>query len=69
MLGRGAGCRGSRLVRTHANGSPAFAQYRDGGEHPWVLIVLDLDGDQIASSTFFLDTGTLFPRFGMPAQL
>ena len=69
MLGRGAGCRGSRLVRTCANGAPAFAQYREGGEQPWALVVLDLDADQIASSTFFLDTETLFPRFGMPAKL
>ena len=27
-LGQGAGCRGSRLVPTAANGSPAFAQYK-----------------------------------------
>ena len=69
MLGRGAGCRGSRLVRTFANGAPAFAQYRNGGDQPWALVVLDLDGDHIASSTFFLDTETLFPRFGMPSRL
>jgi RNA polymerase sigma-70 factor, ECF subfamily len=66
---RGAGCRGSRLIRIHANGSSAFEQYRDGGQTPWALIVLELDGDQIASSTFFMDTTMLFPRFGMPMQL
>jgi RNA polymerase sigma-70 factor, ECF subfamily len=69
MLGRGAGCRGSRLVPTFANGSPAFAQYKDGGTDPWALIVLELDGDQIASSTFFLDTKTLFPRFGFADRM
>ena len=30
-LGPGAGCRGSRLVPTAANGSPAFAQYKPSG--------------------------------------
>ena len=30
MLGPGIGCRGSRLVPTAANGSPAFGQYRPG---------------------------------------
>lgn len=69
LLGRGAGCRGSRLVRTSANGAPAFAQYRNGGADPWALVVLDLDGDRIQHSTFFLDTAHLFPAFGLPLQL
>jgi RNA polymerase sigma-70 factor (ECF subfamily) len=73
LLGRGAGCRGSRLIQTtSANGAPAFAQYRrneDGtGYHPWSLIVLELDGPRIASMTNFLDTTTIFPRFGMPLE-
>ncbi|WP_437707913.1 sigma-70 family RNA polymerase sigma factor [Sorangium sp. So ce448] len=72
LLGRGAGCRGSRLVPTAACGSPAFAQYRpapEGGHRAWALIVLDLAGDRIASMTSFLDTETLFPRFGLPLDL
>ncbi|WP_437902513.1 sigma-70 family RNA polymerase sigma factor [Sorangium sp. So ce327] len=72
LLGRGAGCRGSRLVPTAACGSPAFAQYRpapEGGHRAWALIVLDLAGDRIASMTSFLDTETLFPRFGLPLEL
>src|SRR5262249_50963386 len=32
LSGRGSGCRGSRLVRMAACGSPAFGQYRQGGE-------------------------------------
>src|SRR5262249_58447236 len=40
LLGRGSGCRGSRLVPTAASGSPAFGQYRQGGAEPWALIVL-----------------------------
>jgi RNA polymerase sigma-70 factor (ECF subfamily) len=70
MLGRGAGCRGSVLVPVQAcGGVPAFAQYRDGGAQPWALVVLDLDGDRISSMNYFLDTATLFPRFGVPMQL
>src|SRR5213594_2913069 len=69
FLGRGSGCRGSRLVPTAACGSPAFGQYRQGGREPWALIVLDVAGDRIAGMTSFLDTETLFPMFGLPRQL
>ncbi len=72
LLGRGAACRGSRLVRTAACGSPAFAQYKpaaDGSLKPWALVVLELDGDRIAGWNSFLDTDRLFPLFGLPPQL
>jgi RNA polymerase sigma-70 factor (ECF subfamily) len=72
LLGRGCGCRGSRLLPTAACGSPAFAQYRPapgGGWEPWALIVLELAGDRIAAWSSFLDTGTLFPMFGVPPRL
>jgi len=73
MLGRGAACRGSRLVPTQACGAPAFGQYKpdpDGGPHkPWALVTLDFDGDAISGLTFFLDTQALFPLFGLPAEL
>ncbi len=73
LLGRGAGCRGSRLVPTAACGSPAFAQYRPsgpGGSHQaWALVVLELAGDRIAAWNSFLAVGTLFPRFGLPLEL
>jgi RNA polymerase sigma-70 factor, ECF subfamily len=69
LLGRGAGCRGSRLVPTAACGSPAFGQYRQGGRQPWALIVLDMSGDRIAAMTYFLDTATVFPLFGLPPEL
>ena len=73
FLGRGIGCRGSRLVPTAANGLPAFGQYRPGdpGEpyRPWSLVVLELSGDRIAGMNHFLDTATLFPRFGLPPEL
>jgi RNA polymerase sigma-70 factor (ECF subfamily) len=72
LVGRGAGCRGSRLVPTAASGSPAFGQYHpspNGGLTPWALIVLETSGHRIASWTSFLDTETLFPRFGLPPSL
>jgi RNA polymerase sigma-70 factor, ECF subfamily len=71
--GPGAGCRGSRLVPTMANGAPAFAQYRPSasgtGFDAWALQVLDVSGDGIGNFTFFLDTKGLFPLFGLPIRL
>jgi len=73
LLGPGSGCRGSRLVPTAACGSPSFAQYRAGGSgggyQPWALIVLELSGDRITGWNSFLDTSTLFPKFGLPPHL
>ena len=72
LLGRGCGCRGSRLVPVAANGSPAFGQYRpgpEGGHKPWALVVLELSGERIAGWNSFLDTAALFPRFGLPPHL
>ncbi|HEX8436349.1 sigma-70 family RNA polymerase sigma factor [Archangium sp.] len=72
LLGRGSGCRGSRLIPSAACGSPAFGQYRpapDGGHKPFALIVLEVSGDGIAGWNSFLDTETLFPLFGLPPHL
>jgi RNA polymerase sigma-70 factor (ECF subfamily) len=72
LLGRGAGCRGSRFVPAPACGSPAFAQYRPasgGGYRAWALMVLEVAGDRVASMTSFLDVQGLFPRFGLPLSL
>ena len=70
LLGKGIGCRGSRLIPVEAcGGTPAFAQYRQGGAEPWALILLEVRGDRITSMTSYLDVETLFPRFGLPMQL
>lgn len=73
LLGRGNGCRGSRLVPTEASGLPAFGQYRPGGpngtHHPWALIVLELSGERIAGWNTYLDTEIFFPLFGLPPFL
>jgi RNA polymerase sigma-70 factor (ECF subfamily) len=72
-FGPGIGCKGSRVIpTTAANGSPAFGQYKpspDGGYEPWALQVVELEDGRIAEFTFFLDTATLFPLFGLPARL
>jgi RNA polymerase sigma-70 factor (ECF subfamily) len=68
MLGPGSGCRGSRLLQVHANGSPAIAQYRPragGGHEPWGLHVLEIDGGRVRHISTFLDT-ELFALFGLP---
>ncbi|MEI5006615.1 sigma-70 family RNA polymerase sigma factor [Streptomyces sp. PmtA] len=73
MLGVGEVCRGSKLVPTVANGSPAFAQYhpsQDGaGYEPWALIVLEVADGRIGAMDFFLDTKRWFPLFGLPERL
>ncbi|MBW3663361.1 MAG: sigma-70 family RNA polymerase sigma factor [Actinobacteria bacterium] len=72
-LGPGIDCRNSRVIpTTSANGSPAFGQYKpdpDGGYAPWALQVLELSEGRIVELTFFLDTGRLFPLFGLPDHL
>jgi len=72
-FGPGIGCEGSRVIPVgSANGSPAFGQYKPapgGGYEPWALQVLEISGGRIAEFTFFLETDTLFPLFGLPARL
>ncbi len=73
-LGRGIGCRGSRVIPTlSANGSPAFGQYKPSetgsGFDPWALQVLELRDGKIAEFTFFLGTETIFPLFGLPPRI
>ena len=71
-FGPGIGCRGSRVIPAgSANGSPAFGQYKprlEGGYEPWALQVVELSAGKIAELTFFLDTETLFPLFGLPLE-
>ena len=72
-FGPGIGCSGSRVVpATSANGSPAFGQYKpadDGGYEAWALQVLEIEDGRIVEFTFFLDTETVFPLFGLPLRL
>jgi RNA polymerase sigma-70 factor (ECF subfamily) len=73
-VGQGAGCRGSRVIPTvAANGAPAFGQYKPSasgaGYEPWALQVLEIQDGRVVELTFFLDTDTVFPLFGLPARL
>ena len=58
---------------TVANGKPAFGQYRRSttgdGHDPWALQVLDIVDGELVELSFFLDTETLFPLFGLPLHL
>jgi RNA polymerase sigma-70 factor (ECF subfamily) len=72
-VGPGAGCRGSRVIPVlAANGAPAFGQYKPSetgeGYEPWALQVLEITDGRIVEFTFFLDTETVFPLFGLPLQ-
>jgi RNA polymerase sigma-70 factor (ECF subfamily) len=51
-----------------SGGTPAFAQYRDGGDTPWAILMLELSDRQITAMTSYLDVETLFPRFGLPMK-
>jgi RNA polymerase sigma-70 factor, ECF subfamily len=73
-VGPGSECRGSRVIPTMAaNGAPAFGQYKPSptgdGYDPWALQVLEISDGRIVEFTFFLDTETVFPLFGLPARL
>ena len=73
-FGPGIGCKDSRVILTvSANGSPAFGQYKPSetgnGYDPWALQVLEIEDGRIVELTFFLDTETLFPLFGLPPRL
>jgi RNA polymerase sigma-70 factor, ECF subfamily len=73
-LGPGIGCRGSRVIpAAAANGAPAYGQYKPSetgqGYEPWALQVVEVEDGRIAELTFFLETETLFPLFGLPPRL
>jgi RNA polymerase sigma-70 factor (ECF subfamily) len=70
LLSFGIECKGSRLIPIAAcGGTPAFAQYHKGGASPFAIVLIELQGEQISGVDHFLDTQTLFPRFGLPDAL
>jgi RNA polymerase sigma-70 factor, ECF subfamily len=68
-------CSGSLLVPVPAgpvNGVQAWGQYKPdpaGGHKAWALQVHDVRDGRFSSLTFFLDTGRLFPEFGLAPRL
>jgi RNA polymerase sigma-70 factor (ECF subfamily) len=72
-VGPGNACRGSKVIPVvSANGAPAFGQYKPNeagdGYEPWALQVLEIEDGKIVELTFFLDTKTVFPLFGLPLE-
>jgi len=61
-----------RLVPTRANGQPAFGCYLPSPytdiARAYGLIVLTLEGSNIAEITFFADS-SVFPQFGLPRSV
>jgi len=71
LLGKGIGCRGSRVLKVAANGSPAFATYRPSGpgvHEPFALVVMQVSDGRISDLCHFLHP-ELFPAFGLPTTL
>jgi RNA polymerase sigma-70 factor (ECF subfamily) len=71
LLGPGAGCRGSRLVATAANGCAAFGSYRVdpvGGHLPFAVQVIEISAGRITGHHNFVDP-ELFAPFGLPGHL
>ncbi|HJS49931.1 MAG TPA: hypothetical protein VJ745_06370, partial [Gaiellaceae bacterium] len=72
-FGPGITCRDSRVIPVaSANGAPAFGHFRprvdQDGYEPWSLQVLEIEDGKIVEFTFFLDTATVFPLFGLPLE-
>jgi RNA polymerase sigma-70 factor, ECF subfamily len=66
-------CRDSIMLPAgQVNGVPAFAQYKPdpaGGHTPWALQVHEASGGRFSRLTFFIETGRIFPAFGLPTHL
>ena len=58
-----------RRPRTARRRSGSTSPARPGGYDPWALQVLEVSDGRIVELTFFLDTDSLFPLFGLPARL
>jgi RNA polymerase sigma-70 factor (ECF subfamily) len=73
-VGQGAACENSRMIATHANGSPAFAQYKPAGDgvwEPWALQVIEVRDGKIVGLHHWIPpfAGQLFEAFGLPPRL
>ena len=71
LLGQGAGCKGSRLVATRANGCAAFGSYRPAGpglHKPFALQVIEITDGRVTGIHNFLYP-EIFAAFGLPPRL
>ena len=70
-LGPGGGCRGSKVLELHVNGTIGYAQYKPSGEGdlvPWAIHLLEVADGKITSITNFVGP-RLFAAFGLPERL
>jgi RNA polymerase sigma-70 factor (ECF subfamily) len=71
LHGQGAGCEGSRLIATAANGCAAFGSYKPsprGGHEPFAIQVIEVAGGRVVAWHNFLYS-ELFAAFGLPDRL
>jgi RNA polymerase sigma-70 factor (ECF subfamily) len=71
LVGQGAGCEGSRLLATSANGCAAFGSYKPAGpgvHEPFALQVIEISGERISGWHNFLYP-ELFAACGLPMRL
>ena len=70
---QGAACAGSRLSPpwpTASRPSGSTGRSTTGRRpRPWALQILDIVDGELVELSFFLDTETLFPLFGLPLHL
>ncbi|WP_440071369.1 nuclear transport factor 2 family protein [Streptosporangium sp. OZ121] len=69
LVGSAGPCRGSRLVPTVANGTPAFGHYLpdgEGGYRPFALQVIEISRGRLTGLTSYLDDPRLFSLFDLP---
>ena len=65
-------CANSVLVPVAANGVRGWGQYKPdpaGGRMPWGLQVHEVSGGKFSRLTWFINTGSIFPLFGLPTHL
>ena len=66
---RGFAPRAHRRQREAGVRAVPAAAPRATGHDPWALQVLDIVDGELVELSFFLDTETLFPLFGLPPHL
>ena len=65
-------CANSLLVPVQANGVLAWGQYKPdpaGGRSAWGLQVHEVSNGKFSRRTFFINSPTVFPLFGLPLHL
>ncbi|MDF5754511.1 sigma-70 family RNA polymerase sigma factor [Spongiactinospora sp. TRM90649] len=73
LLNSDGTCLNSRLVPMRMNGAAGFGHYlpdrETGRPTPFAIVVIEVAGDRIVSTTSFIDGAPLFPLFGLPPEL